>query len=187
MRKEWLLFLSATLHGCVFNSGSEFVSDAAPIGDLAAIAGCYQNAGETEEAGRARYLSQLFWVQPVAEHAAIAVIEVQVPEADRVRVLANSSEGATLQADYRQGEHFTFDGEKISLPGRWDSSFAAPADNPFIGLAHSSVTLRLDRSGNGVLTEGSSIAGTAFLIVPVAGSTSDSIRFNRLGDHCPDR
>lgn len=184
MRRLLLLSLSASLHGCVVSSGNEFADNAAPIGRLAAVAGCYQNAGDAPDSGPVRYLSQLFWPDAQLTHAAISMIDVQVPAADTVRVRAKNSEAGMLDSEYRQGEDFTFDGEQITLPGDWAGSLAAPADNPFIGVAHSSVVLRLDRSGNGVMTESTSIAGTAFLIIPVAGSVKDSVRFTRLSDTC---
>ncbi|MEL0169446.1 MAG: hypothetical protein VW877_15085 [Pseudomonadaceae bacterium] len=186
MHRHWLAVIAALLSGCVVSPESATDSVGAPLPGLQVLAGCYQNRGEPSDSVPKRYLSQLFWpALTLDEHVGVEQLEVEPLSATAVRIRALQSGAVIRQSDFREGEHFTRRDDRIELSSNWGSSLAAPADNPFIGAYHERVSLWLDTQGDGRMTNTATFAGTAFLIIPLAGTVSEQRRFERLGDHCP--
>jgi hypothetical protein len=61
-----------------------------------------------------------------------------------------------------------------------------PSGNVFIGVARDATTLGLDSDGNGRVENTTVLAGTAFLIIPVAGSMREAARFKRAPHLCDE-
>lgn len=182
MKRPVLILAAALLSGCVLSPDPE--PERTPLAGVAAFAGCYQNAGEPSEASSWRFLSSLFWPDNAIPPAQIEQIEVEPLSASVVRIRALAAGKVLTESDFREGEHFTREPDRLLLSGNWGSSLAAPADNPFTGAYHERISLWLDTQGDGRLTDESTFAGTAFLIIPIAGSVSAQRRFARLGDRC---
>lgn len=186
MHRRWLAVIAALLSGCVVNPDSATDTVGAPLTSLQVLAGCYQNRGEPPDSVPKRYLSQLFWPDLTLDgHVTLEQVEVEPLSATAVRIRALQAGVVIRQSDFREGEHFTREADRIELSGNWGSSLAAPADNPFIGAYHERISLWLDTRGDGRMTNTSTFAGTAFLIIPLAGSVSEHTRFVRMGDQCP--
>ena len=54
----------------------------------------------------------------------------------------------------------------------------------FLGVGIQSTTLGVDASGDGRVVEDLKIAGTAFLIIPVAASGTDVVRYVKAPNRC---
>ena len=79
---------------------------------------------------------------------------------------------------------FSLESGKISIKSRMVGSLAGKSGNPFIGVGNESVTLGLDKRGDGKLVKNSTFAGTAFIFIPIAGQVSDNYRFRRIENAC---
>lgn len=185
MQRIFIVIVFIALQGCVVtedgNQGSEF----AYLDDLSSVAGCYQNRGEQPSNTQDRYLSQVFWPGPQEmDHQLVDFVEVTVTSAGAVLARALNEGTLVRESEFHEGQQFEFKSGTITLTNKLFGSMAYPSDNPFIGAGHTSVTLGIDVSGHGRLTEKNTFAGTAFLVFPIAGQVSETIRFVRVGDMC---
>lgn len=169
----------------MFTTEPAGTSDFMTLNELDSVAGCYQNMGQRLPDTPDRYLSQILWPGPEFDHKSITYIDISVAAPTTVLASAYGESGLINKSKFYQGQHFEFEAGKISITNELFGSLAYPADNPFIGAGRVSVTLGIDEQGHGKLAEKSTFAGTAFLFIPVAGQTSDSVKFIRVGDTCP--
>jgi hypothetical protein len=98
--------------------------------------------------------------------------------------IANSH--VVRQDDFVAGRDFTFAGGQITIRKKTEASAGIPSGNIFIGIARDATTLGLDSDGNGRVENTTALAGTAFLIIPVAGSMRDAARFKRAPRLCDE-
>lgn len=152
--------------------------------DLESLAGCYRNHGEGEGV---RYLSDVIWPKEHLVHEQIMAINVVFEEPRSLRVAAVSSEGTTKEAIFVEGTDFHLTSGRILIQSDTMASFAYPAGNVFIGVGHESQSLGLDPRGDARMQEGGTFAGTAFLVIPMAGHVRDVFRFPRLQELCNER
>lgn len=172
------------IQGCVLTTAPDQNVGYANLTKLDAVVGCYQNIGERPSDLTDKYLSQIFWPSEDTNHEKIQHIEVSLSSKQSVFARAISDSKVIIESEFIDGQHFEFKSGKITITNKLFGSLAYPSGNPFIGAAHSSVTLGIDKVGNGKLTETGTFAGTAFIIIPVAGHVSESVRFVRVGNSC---
>lgn len=81
--------------------------------------------------------------------------------------------------NFWEGEDFEFKAGRIELKRDYVASGAREPGNPFIGVVTSKTLLGLDDSGQGRISQSTAFAGTGFLIIPVAGKTSNTQKIER--------
>jgi len=175
-----LLLSIGLIYGCVF-SGPVNDVPFTEVAGLQSLAGEYRNLGETDPPGPPAYLSAVIW--PVAsdiDHASVDVVTVEAVSDQELVVRALAGDRLVKEGRFVAGEGFNFKDGKLYLRQKSELSLASPADNPFIGTAYEETVIGIDREGHGKLRHKTAFAGTAFLIIPVAGSVTDETRFLRL-------
>lgn len=154
------------------------------MSDLKSLAGCYRNRGEGEGV---RYLSSVIWPKEQLMHEQISAIKVVYEEPRSLRVAALSSEGTAKEGIFVEGTDFHLSSGRIQIQSDTVASFAYPAGNVFIGAGHQSQSLGLDSRGDARMQESATFAGTAFLVIPMAGNVRDAFRFPRSQELCNER
>jgi hypothetical protein len=154
------------------------------VKDLKSLAGCYRNRGEGEGV---RYLSTVIWPKEQITHEQISAIKVVFEEPRSLRVAALGSEGKIKEGVFVEGTDFYLTSGRIQIQSDTVASFAYPAGNVFIGAGHQSQSLGLDPRGDARMQESATFAGTAFLVIPIAGNVRDAFRFPRSKDLCNER
>ena len=177
-------FLVVALPSCVsFAPPND--AEYAPIGSLKSLSGCYRNLGETAEETTNRYLSYILWpAHNTKQHQDIQYIEVAAISNNTIRATGIGEKRVLVESEFVEGENFEFESGKITVTNKLFGSLAYPSGNPFIGAGHASVTLGIDKSGHGKLTDSITLAGTAFIFIPVAGHVAEMVRFVRTGNSC---
>lgn len=173
---------AALLCGCISTKPSNDLGFTRAT-SLAAFDGCYENRGETGKGAGPRFLSRTIWPKADLAHKDIEAIQVSVIGNDAVRVTAYAAHQVVRQDTFVEGKDFTFRSGQITISHAFGSAATEPG-NPFIGAGIGSTTLGVDAAGNGRSMESATFAGTAFLVVPIAGSVNDTARFNRSTDLC---
>lgn len=173
------LFLSAALlcSGCVVSSSPDDVPAPASTPTLGNFAGCYQNMIRTSANGPRHYLSMTIWPTQTIDHGGIEAIRVTSPSSDTLKVSAFANHQVVKEQSFVLGVDFVFRNGQILLPEKLEGSGAGEPGNVFIGAMHTSRLIGLDQQGQGYLQESTSFAGTAFLVIPVAGQVSEAFRF----------
>lgn len=167
--------------GCALTSAPEHDLGFSAVRDLQSLEGCYRNRGEGE--GR-RYLSAVVWPEEQLAHEQITAIKVMFEEPRSLRVVAVSPEGTAKEGIFTEGKDFHLSSGRIDIKSDAVASFAYPAGNVFIGAGHESRVLGLDARGDARLQESATFAGTAFLVIPMAGNVKDVFRFPRSLELC---
>lgn len=158
----------------------------ARVKDLAALSGCYRNAGEGEGEGK-RYLSALIWPREQLAHERIVAVRVVFEEPRNLRVAALSKDGIAKEEVFVEGADFYLASGRITLQSESVASFAYPAGNVFIGVAHQSKTVGIDSRGDARVRESDTFLGAAFVVIPIAGNVRDTFRFPRSPELCDER
>lgn len=184
MYREIILSLFLIIQGCALITEPDQNVGYENLDKLASVAGCYQNLGERSPDTTDRYLSQIFWPSDETKHLQIKYIEVSLATERSVVARTLNAGKVIVESEFVDGEDFKFISGKIIIKNDLFGSLAYPSGNPFIGAGHTSLTLGIDKSGNGKITETSTFAGTAFIFIPVAGHVSDAVRFVRIGQSC---
>ena len=104
-----------------------------------------------------------------------------------LRVTALSTGEAIKDGVFVEGKDFHLASGRVNVRSESVVSFAYPAGNAFIGVAHESQVLGVDERGDARMQETTTFAGTAFLVIPVAGNTRDAFRFPRASGLCGGR
>lgn len=180
------LMLASTLlvSACAISpepAGDQALAQLAALQD---VQGCYQNLGQRMgEATQKRYLSRLIWPDSSLPAEQIEHIEVSVIDTTHLLVKAIAGKYIMQQQIFNEGQDFSFREGVLEIHNELFAS-TAQADNPLLGAGHRTIRLGLDLAGHGHMQETTRFAGTAFLIIPVAGKVIDSVRFERKGMSC---
>lgn len=168
---------AALLFGCVSTKPSNDFGFTDAI-SLAAFDGCYENRGETGKGAGPRFLSRTIWPKVKLPDKDIDAVQVNIIGNTAVRITAFSVHQVVRQDTFVEGKDFSFRSGQITISRAFGSA-ATEAGNPFIGAGVGSTTLGVDAAGNGRSVDSALFAGTAFLVIPIAGSVNDIVRFNR--------
>jgi hypothetical protein len=178
-----MLLVGASL-SCALSTAPKNDAGFKTVKDIKSLAGCYQNRGEGEGV---RYLSAVIWPNDQLAHEQILAIKVVFEGPRSLRVTALSSEGTAKEGIFVDGTDFHLASGRIQIQSDTVASFAYPAGNVFIGAGHQSQLLGLDPRGDARMQESATFAGTAFLVIPMAGNVSDVFRFPKAQELCNER
>lgn len=183
MARAWLLALAVLVAGCSASApprNLEFM----PVDDLASLAGTYRNLGEGG-GDRPVYLASLLW--PDDEELAVdrvETVEVATDGPEALVVTAHGTAGEMKRSRFVRGEDFELQDGRIRLR-RGLGLAGLKADEPLLGPYYESTELGLDTAGDAKWSQHVTVAGLAFLIVPVAMDSREEVRFPRLGPDGP--
>jgi hypothetical protein len=172
--------------GCFASQVPEGDLGFSKVSRLGEFAGCYLNRGETEAGQPAIYLSRTIWPDAGLNHQTIDTVRITATSSDSLRATAIANSHLVRQDDFTAGRDFTFANGRITIRRKTEASAAEPSGNVFIGVTREATTLGLDSDGNGRVENTAALAGTAFLIIPVAGSTRDAARFKKAPHLCDE-
>jgi hypothetical protein len=179
-----VMFLVGAGLSCAFSKAPKDDAGFSAVKDLESLAGCYRNRGEGEAV---RYLSAVIWPKEPLAHEQISAIKVVFEEPRSLRVAALGGEGTIREGIFVEGTDFHLTSGRIQTQSDTMASFAYPAGNVFIGAGHQSQSLGLDTRGDARMQESATFAGTAFLVIPIAGNIRDAFRFPRAKELCNER
>lgn len=184
MRTTLVLLAILLLAGCI-SSRPANQTRLIPITRLKSLQGSYKNSGESKDTSQPHYLSNVLWPDlPHATHASIDTVAVKITDHNEILIQAFNKDGLVKEQKFIAGRDFTLKRGQIHLKHKTALSLAYPADNPFIGTIHEKSILGVDAMGNGTLRTKSTIVGTAYLIIPLAGSLEEEVQFRRIdGDN----
>jgi len=155
-------------------------------GGLSGFTGCYENQSTPLKPGPNHYLSQIIWPDRSLTHTAIEAIKVSALDDRTLQVTAYAKKHAVLNQTFTVGEDFQFEAGQIVLPSRTTVSTAREPGNPLIGTVQTRVRLGVEETGRGYTRETTTVVGTAYLFIPVAGQVSETIRFNTARPLCAE-
>ena len=176
-----LMFLCS---GCVLISAPKDDAPFAEVKGIHSLEGCYQNKGEGESENPSRYLSSIIWPESKLNHNEITLIKVVAINDKKLKVTAESQGKIIQESQFVEGKDFNVNTKEIRAKSEPLISLAYPAGNVFIGVAYSSQVLGIDERGDAKLQETGTFAGTAFIVIPLAGHVKDSFRFRRVEEVC---
>ncbi|MDT8420161.1 MAG: hypothetical protein RQ754_06990 [Desulfuromonadales bacterium] len=157
----------------------------APFSELQSISeltGVYRNLGESAENVAPVYLSQLIWPTDEAlRHAEIQRVAVAERGTGVLEVKAMIDNKVVKVGNFVQNKDFAIESGKITL-NRETGVAGFRVGEPLVGPYHGRTELGIDTGGQGKYRRHFSAAGLAYLIVPIAVSGSDNVRFVKLSD-----
>jgi hypothetical protein len=171
-------------YGCILTTAPPNDVDFSSAESIRAFEGCFQNLGEGGNGAGKRFLSAVIWPKLQLDHSEIKVIRVVATNAKTLRVTAEAQGTILHEMLFVEGTDFHLNSGRIKVKGDPLVSFAYPAGNVFIGVGYVSEEIGIDASGDGKFQGSSAFAGTAFLVIPVAGGVSDSVRFRKSQELC---
>lgn len=181
MRKLLLLFcLILYFPGCI-SYGPSKVTDFGCIQSLQDIEGVYQNRGEREQGTAPIYLSAIIWPNRTEiNHSAVTAVEVTVTVSNTITVRALREDGIEKEDTFVEGKDFELRSGRVRLK-RKAGITGLRTGEPLVGSYLESVELGLDTEGHGKYKQQISAAGLAYLVIPVAVTGSDEVKFVRIG------
>ena len=182
--KRAICLLLIFCSGCVFISAPKDNVGFSRVKGIHSLEGCYQNQGEGENVNLPRFLSAIIWPESKLNHREIELIRVVAIDDRTLKVTAESRETITQESLFVEGKDFHVSSGQIKVKSEPIISLAYPAGNVFIGVAYASQVIGIDDRGDGKLKETTTLAGTAFIVIPLAGHGRDSFRFKRIDELC---
>jgi hypothetical protein len=170
-----IIALSLSLSGCAFHSEPETNQDFHQVSQLSELGGIYKNAGDPSG-----YLSKIIGISPEANHGDIELIEVSSTENSLV-VKAVRNGCSIHEKHYILDRDFKISDGKIVLRKEAHLLSRGTGD-VLVGPSYEQVTLGLDAGKHGKMRESVHAAGLVFLVWPVAFTSTDDVRFERVND-----
>lgn len=152
----------------------------ASVDSVQDLAGSYKNRGVSANGKTTAYLSRIIW--PADDELDPSTVEViSVAEAGPGVLEVKALAGGEVQKTGRfvEGEDFTIQGDTITLE-RHVGMAGLEIGEPLVGPVMEQRTLGLDTSGHGKYRKSTGFVGMVFLLIPVAGSVGEDVRFERL-------
>lgn len=177
-----MLFIASNT-GCAISSTPKEDTGFANAKDIQSLAGCYRNKGEGKDK-KPRFLSAEIWPGDDLAHTQIKAINVVYVKPRTLRVIALGDNKIIKESIFVEGKDFHLSSGRINIKSDTVVSYAYPAGNVFIGVGHGSKALGIDANGDARMQESSTFAGTAFLVIPVAGNVQDAFRFPKEPELC---
>ena len=148
------------------------------------LIGCYDNIGDGGDKSYDKALSQAIWPNTEIQHDTIQYIHVLKETEESLLVEGISYNAVVFSQTFIEGLDFTINRGEITIHNKLSGSLAYLSGNPFIGVAHESTTLGLNRQGDGKLLDTTTVIGTAYLFIPIAGHMRNNYRFGKVGNEC---
>jgi len=178
----WSFIVVSALTGCFASRPPDNV-DFGAAQSLRDLEGTYWNLGEFDpKQTPAAYLSKIIWPGlEESRHRSIQTIVVRAMGDTGLSVQALSSSGVAKEQAFVRGKDFEFSGGRLRLGSYWENSLKEPEAGGLF-FAHTTKELGVDRKGQGKYKSRQTVAGAAYLVVPVAMSQTNEVRFVRIGD-----
>ena len=187
LRRKILMLLTfsfslSILSGCVSYTPPNNV-DFASVKDISEFNGVYRNRGRSKREPqeedklniRVVYLSSLFWhTLDKKENASIQSIEIENLNNQALVVKAIGKNGVEKEGFFVKGRDFELSSGKIHLAQNLGIPY------PIVGLGYKSFYLGLDLRRDGKYKESTTVAGLVFLVLPIAITGTEEIRFERI-------
>jgi len=175
----WSSVLAVTLTGCFASRPPDNVG----FGTASALqefAGTYQNLGESKEQGP--HLSAIIWPSDTnLPHWLIHTISVRAIGDTALAVRALGDSGLVKEGVFVSGRDFEFTHGRLRLRTKVENSLNTPEAGGLF-VAWTTLELGFDKKGQGKLKKGETVVGAAYLVVPLAVTSSTEVRFVRLGE-----
>lgn len=182
----WLLSAALVLGGCASSTVPRDDTGFSRSPGLDAFQGCYKNCSNTTDGSAAVCLSTVIWPGEFAVGNRPEAVHIRKEGDDTLVASALAGGKVIKRSTFVAGKDFQFRDGRIELGKKYLGSAATEPGNPFIGVATEQTVLGLDREGQGRILTTSAFAGTAFLIVPVAGKVGAAGRIERVDGLCDE-
>ncbi len=180
MIKKFLIILSVLMVVACVSSAPISNAEFDTIKSLSDLQGLYRNKGDTGESIPAIYLSRVIWPDDKElNHESIYAVEVLKSGSTQLFVKALSSQAVEKEDRFLLGKDFSLEDGRITIK-REGGVAGFKSGEPMLGLYYGSVTLGLDKKGHGKYRSSGSAIGMVFLIVPMAISGQNDVRFERI-------
>lgn len=147
---------------------------------LQELAGTYRNLGESKEENY--YLSMVIWPRDtLALHKSIHTVSVRAIGDTALAVRGLGDGGVLKEQTFVSGKDFEFTGGRLRLRTKVENSLNTPEAGGLF-VARTTQELGVDKKGQGKLKKRETVVGAAFLVVPIAATSSTEVRFVRLGE-----
>jgi hypothetical protein len=178
------LFSILSISGCVSSKPPNNV-DFAVVEGIGEFAGTYQNRGRGEKKPeeedriniRVVYLSSLLF--PTLEkklNSSILKVEIKKLTEESLAVKAMGINGVVKEGIFIKGKDFELSSGQIYLKHQ----FGVPL--PIVGVGYKKSYLGIDQHGDGKYKESTTAVGLLALIIPIALSGTEEIRFERISE-----
>lgn len=172
-----LIILIST--GCVSSGPLNNVEFESSV-TLSDLGGVYKNLGDSGENTYDIYLSKIIWPNDTdLDHPQIKAIKVEILDDNTLTVKALGQNGALKEGRYTQGQDFKFENGKITI-NRESGVAGFKSGEPMLGLYKGNVTLGIDKKGHGKSRSSAKAIGMVYMVIPLAMSSIDDVRFERL-------
>ena len=180
MKAAMLALIAVALTGCSASKPAHNVGFGAAR-SLRELDGTYRNLGETDPRHtRNEYLSGIIWPGlGEAEHPAIRTIVVTALGDTALSVVARDSSGVAREQTFIRGKDFEFNDGRLRLKTVWKNSLKEPEAGGLF-FVRTTQELGVDKKGQGKFKKRDVVAGAAYLVVPIAYTESDEVRFIRI-------
>lgn len=181
MRTVCTLFLVSLLSACMSTRPKNDLGFS-EVKKISNLDGCYLNLAETGKNVGKKYLSSIVFPNSKLVHDTVEAIDVKSAGRSFI-VKAIAQEKVIHQGEFLEGRDFIFSNGTLTITKAFGSGLSEPG-SVFLGVGIQSTTLGVDASGDGRVVEDLKIAGTAFLIIPVAASGTDVVRYVKAPNRC---
>jgi hypothetical protein len=175
--------LCLLLSACSYHSVPPDNRDFIAVTSLSDLAGVYRNASEGEAGSKGLSLSQLIWPKHDSSlaHTDIDAIEVRPLGDNALLIRALGAAGTLREQTFVAGEDFRLVDGRIRLSREFNILSSGPGD-PLVGPRYGEVEIGLDQAGHGKFRSSFIGGGLIFLMLPVAISSNDELRFTRISE-----
>jgi hypothetical protein len=180
-RRHLFLLVGVLIAGCSFHSAPADNVEFRGVVALQEFEGRFTNLGEVEGEGAAPvYLSAQIWPkEPAMAHDTITAVEVWAENEDTLLVRALRQDAVARESRFVLGKDFQLREGRIQLNSDW-ALLNEGAGDPLVGPRYSRAELGLDTRGNAKYRSQGAAAGLIFMMLPVALSLSEEVRFVRM-------
>ncbi|WP_375177278.1 hypothetical protein [Marinobacter mobilis] len=179
-----VLLAAFLLVGCVSTTVPDRDSGFVDVASLSAFEGCYKNCSSASEGSAVACLSDIVWPQVFETGNKPEAILIRQEDNRRLIVSAISGGIVAKTSRFDAGKDFDFINGRIELDREYLASGASQPGNVFIGVGTTQTVLGLDTDGQGRVSQSVALAGTGFLIIPVAVAATDVSRIERSESLC---
>ena len=185
MKKYILTIILATfISGCAFTTKPNQDLGFTEAKSLTQFEGCYENCSDTSDGPVLTCLSEKIWPEVFDPENVPDEIYVEAKNNSELTVTAFKLGNEVEKSLFKEGKHFTFTKGRIELKREYIASGATEPGNVFIGVGTGKTVLGIDAKGEGRVERSTSLAGTGFLVIPIAVSGTSISKIKRKGSSC---
>ncbi len=179
MKNVIVILFVYVLTACA-SSGPNNAEEFGHIRSVEDLQGAYRNKGDSGKSGPIIYLSKIIWpADKSLKHEDIDTIKIRKLDDRKVEVKALQKGVIERNGVFEAGKDFIIDNGRITI-NREGGVAGLKSGEPMLGLYYENITLGLDEEGHGKYRSTGTAAGMVFMVVPMAISAQDNIRFERV-------